>query len=69
MKIRRKLVDNRVNRLRAGFSGNSYGLPAHIDWSRAATLPQTKLFSLPLEVRCSDVYCPSLTAVDRRLCR
>ena len=47
----RKLIDTRVTRLQNGFSGNSYGLPAYIDWSQVATIPATaKLFSLPLEV-------------------
>ena len=32
------------------FEGNSYGLPANIDWSSRIN-PNTKLFNLPLEVR------------------
>ena len=45
----KKVIDNRVSRLQAGFSGNSYGIPANIDWSGKIN-PNTKLFNLPLEV-------------------
>ena len=37
--------------------GNSYGLPANIDWSSRIN-PNTKLFNLPLEVRNREhIYC------------
>ena len=45
----KKVIDTRISRLQAGFSGNSYGLPANIDWSGKIN-PNTKLFNLPLEV-------------------
>ena len=45
----KKMMDTKVNRLQSGFSGNSYGLPANIDWSTKIN-PNTKLFNLPLEV-------------------
>ena len=39
------------------FEGNSYGLPANIDWSSRIN-PNTKLFNLPLEVRNREhIYC------------
>ena len=45
----KKVIDTRINRIQSGFSGNSYGLPANIDWSSKIN-PNTKLFNLPLEV-------------------
>ena len=45
----KKVIDTKVGRLQSGFSGNSYGLPANIDWSGKIN-PNTKLFNLPLEV-------------------
>jgi len=45
----RKVIDTKINRIQSGFSGNSYGLPANIDWSSRIN-PNTKLFNLPLEV-------------------
>ena len=29
----KKIIDSKIRRLQAGFSGNSYGIPANIDWS------------------------------------
>merc|ERR1719225_1614641 len=43
------VTDDDDGRLQSGFSGNSYGLPANIDWSGKIN-PNTKLFNLPLEV-------------------
>jgi len=45
----KKVIDTKISRLQAGFSGNSYGIPANIDWSGKIN-PNTKLFNLPLEV-------------------
>jgi len=45
----KKVIDTRINRIQSGFSGNSYGLPANIDWSSKIN-PNTKLFNLPMEV-------------------
>ena len=45
----KKVIDTKINRIQSGFSGNSYGLPANIDWSSKIN-PNTKLFNLPLEV-------------------
>jgi len=45
----KKVIDTKVSRIQSGFSGNSYGLPANIDWSSKIN-PNTKLFNLPLEV-------------------
>jgi len=45
----KKVVDGRINRLQSGFSSNSYGLPANIDWSSKIG-STAKLFNLPLEV-------------------
>ena len=45
----KKVIDTKISRLQSGFSGNSYGLPANIDWSGKIN-PNTKLFNLPLEV-------------------
>jgi len=45
----KKIVDSKINRLQSGFSNNSYGLPANIDWS-ARISSSVKLFNLPLEV-------------------
>ena len=45
----KKIIDSKIRRLQAGFSGNSYGIPANIDWSGKIN-PNTKLFNLPLEV-------------------
>ena len=45
----KKVIDTKIARLQSGFSGNSYGLPANIDWSGKIN-PNTKLFNLPLEV-------------------
>ena len=45
----KKVVDTRIARLQSGFSGNSYGIPANIDWT-GRIQPNTKLFALPLEV-------------------
>jgi len=45
----KKVLETKVNRIQSGFSGNSYGLPANIDWS-SKLKPNTKLFALPLEV-------------------
>jgi len=45
----RKVIETKINRIQSGFSGNSYGLPANIDWSSRIN-PNTKLFNLPLEV-------------------
>jgi hypothetical protein len=28
-----KVLDTKISRLQSGFSSNSYGLPANIDWS------------------------------------
>eukprot|EP00092_Neocalanus_flemingeri_P008846 GFUD01009520.1.p1 GENE.GFUD01009520.1~~GFUD01009520.1.p1 ORF type:complete len:981 (+),score=238.89 GFUD01009520.1:139-3081(+) len=45
----KKVIDTKISRIQSGFSGNSYGLPANIDWSSKIN-PNTKLFNLPLEV-------------------
>ncbi|XP_023347857.1 sorting nexin-13 [Eurytemora carolleeae] len=45
----KKVVDTRINRLQSGFSSNSYGIPANIDWSSKISA-STKLLNLPLEV-------------------
>ena len=45
----KKVIDTKISRLQSGFSGNSYGIPANIDWSGKIN-PNTKLFNLPLEV-------------------
>jgi len=45
----KKVVDSKINRLQSGFSSNSYGLPANIDWSSKIS-STSKLFNLPLEV-------------------
>ncbi|GLG99697.1 Sorting nexin-13 [Gryllus bimaculatus] len=45
----RKVIDNRLQRLKEGSDTDSVGLPSHIDWNRLLT-PGCKLFSLPLDV-------------------
>ncbi|XP_069691932.1 sorting nexin-13-like [Periplaneta americana] len=45
----RKVIENRLQRLKEGADSDSVGLPSHIDWSRLLT-PDTKLFKLPLDV-------------------
>ncbi|KDR10032.1 Sorting nexin-13 [Zootermopsis nevadensis] len=45
----RKVIENRLQRLKEGADSDSVGLPSHIDWNRLLT-PGTKLFSLPLDV-------------------
>lgn len=45
----KKVLDTKICRLQSGFSSNSYGLPANIDWSSKISTT-AKLFNLPLEV-------------------
>ncbi|XP_067006541.2 sorting nexin-13 [Anabrus simplex] len=45
----RKVIDNRLTRLKEGADTDSVGLPSHIDWNRLLT-PGCKLFALPLDV-------------------
>lgn len=45
----RKVIDNRLQRLKEGSDTDSVGLPSHIDWNRLLT-PGYKLFCLPLDV-------------------
>ncbi|XP_033608688.1 sorting nexin-13 isoform X2 [Cryptotermes secundus] len=45
----RKVIENRLHRLKEGADSDSVDLPSHIDWNRLLT-PGTKLFSLPLDV-------------------
>ncbi|KAJ9575635.1 hypothetical protein L9F63_007496, partial [Diploptera punctata] len=45
----RKVIENRLQRLKEGTDSDSVGLPSHIDWTKLLT-PGTKLFSLPLDV-------------------